>query len=105
MNIKKIILILLLLISIYFYRDVLVYRPLMNVISLNQTTGIIIGTKDVQRRGHITGAFNYYYQFSLNDKEYSNPSYDEKYKIGDTVFIEYSKNFPFMNRIKINSNE
>ena len=34
------------------------------------------------------------------DKEYKNDSYDRKYKIGDTVTIEYNQYLPFINRIK-----
>lgn len=97
---KKIILVLLFLFLIYLNRNVLIYRPLLFIIPTKTTSGLIINEKDALRRGFITGAFNYYYEFSVDGKKYSNPSYDESYKIGDTVFVEYSESFPFMNRIK-----
>lgn len=52
------------------------------------------------RRGYLTGAFTYSYSFKIKDKEYKNDSYDRKYKIGDTVTIEYNQYLPFINRIK-----
>ncbi|SEH33972.1 hypothetical protein [Chryseobacterium culicis] len=100
MNKKNFFLILILLFIIFLNRNVLIYRPLMGIIPLKQTKGLIIDEKESQRRGFITGAFNYYYEFSVEDKKYSNPSYDDSYKIGDTVLVEYSENFPFINKIK-----
>ena len=97
---KKFFLILIFLFIIFLNRNVIVYRPLMKIIPLKQTQGLIINEKESQRRGFITGAFNYYYEFSVRNKKYSNPSYDESYKIGDTVLVEYNESFPFMNRIK-----
>ncbi|SFN34866.1 hypothetical protein SAMN05421594_2252 [Chryseobacterium oleae] len=99
MNKKHLILVLLLIFAIYTYRNVLVYRPLLNIVSLAITNGNIINDKDVSR-GNLIRPFSYYYEFSVNGKKYSNPSYDEKYKIGDTVVVEYNKEFPFMNRLK-----
>ncbi|BFO68622.1 hypothetical protein KCF3NO3_46050 [Chryseobacterium sp. KCF3-3] len=97
---KSFFLILILLVMIFLNRNVMIYRPLMKIIPLKQTQGLIIDEKEPQRRGFITGAFNYYYEFSVKDKKYSNPSYDDSYKIGDTVWVEYNESFPFINRIK-----
>lgn len=97
---KQIILLVILLFIVFLNKKVLIYRPLLSVIPTTTTYGLITEEKDALRRGFITGAFNYYYKFSSGSKEYSNPSYDEKYKVGDTVIVEYNKTFPFMNRIK-----
>ncbi|RMZ57909.1 hypothetical protein D1632_16495 [Chryseobacterium nematophagum] len=100
MNKKRILLVLIFLIIIFLNRNVLIFRPLLSVVSTQTTYGLVVNEKDALRRGFITGAFNYYYKFSAKGKDYSNPSYDEKYKIGDTVLVEYNETFPFMNRIK-----
>lgn len=100
MNKKRILLVLIFLVIIFLNRNVLIFRPLLSIIPVKTTYGSVINEKDVLRRGFITGAFNYYYKFSVGGKEYSNPSYDEMYKVGDTVLVEYSETFPFMNRIK-----
>lgn len=97
---KSFFLILIFLFILFLNRNVMIYRPLMKIIPLKQTQGLIINEKESQRRGFITGAFNYYYEFSVKDKKYSNPSYDDNYKIGDTVLVEYNESFPFINRIK-----
>jgi len=97
---KKFFLILIFLFIIFLNKNVMIYRPLMKIIPLKQTQGLIIDEKESQRRGFITGAFNYYYEFSVKDKKYSNPSYDDSYRIGDTILVEYSESFPFINRIK-----
>ncbi len=49
----------------------------------------------------ITNMFSYYYEFEVNGRKYKNPSYDEKYQIGQTVNVEYNENFPFMNRLRV----
>lgn len=100
MNKKRILLVLIFLIIIFLNKNVLIFRPLLSVVSTQTTYGLVVNEKDALRRGFITGAFNYYYKFSINGKDYSNPSYDEKYKVGDTVLVEYNETFPFMNRIK-----
>ncbi|MFN1219093.1 hypothetical protein ACKW6Q_19165 [Chryseobacterium kwangjuense] len=97
---KKILLVLIFLVIIFLNSNVLIFRPLLSVIPIKTTNGSVINEKDALRRGFITGAFDYYYKFSVNGEDYSNPSYDEKYKVGDTVLVEYNETFPFMNRIK-----
>lgn len=97
---KRILLILVVIVLISINRNVLIYRPLLSFIPIKTTYGTIIEKKDMLRRGYITGSFNYYYEFTVNNKVYTNPSYDEKYRIGDTILIEYNEMFPFINRIK-----
>ncbi|WP_175620825.1 hypothetical protein [Chryseobacterium schmidteae] len=100
MNSKWLKIFLLLLIMIYLFRDNIIYTPVLNIFSNENIKGQIIDEKHYKRRGQFTNQFTYYYKFSANGKDYSNPSYDEKYKVGDTVLVEYNETFPFMNRIK-----
>lgn len=97
---KKIILLLIFLALIFLNNNLLIYRPLLNFVTTKTITGKIINKKNFLRRGYLTNASNFYYEFHINGKEYNNPSYDDNYKIGDFVLIEYSESFPFMNRIK-----
>ncbi|MEN2413173.1 hypothetical protein [Flavobacterium mesophilum] len=80
-------------------KNVLIYRPLLNFVTTKTAQGKIINKKEFLRRGYITGAFTYYYEFNVNDKKYVNPSYNRKYEVGDSVKVEYCEMFPFMNRI------
>lgn len=100
MNNKWFKLFLLLVIVIYLLRENIIYKLVLNIFSTQNAEGRIINEKYYKRRGQFTNLFTYYYKFSVNYEEYSNPSYDEKYKIGDTVVVEYNETFPFMNRIK-----
>lgn len=88
------------LIMVYFFRIKIVYQPILNLFPTKIANGKIINEKNTMRRGHLTGAFTYSYSFKIKDKEYKNDSYDRKYKIGDTVTIEYNQYLPFINRIK-----
>lgn len=72
---------------------------MINILETNNTKGVIIDEKEGKRGSHLTKSFTYYYQFSIKEKSYKNPSYDEKYRIGDSVNIKYSEKFPFINRI------
>ncbi len=100
MNSKLLKIFLLLLIMIYLFRENIIYTPILNIFSSKNIKGQIINDKHYKRRGQFTNQFTYFYKFSVNGKDYSNPSYDEKYKVGDSVLVEYNENFPFINRIK-----
>lgn len=99
MNKKHYLLFLILFFLFFLNRNVLLYRPLLHFVSTKTTTGIIVDKKDFSRRGYLTGAFTFYYKFVLHNVEYSNPSYNEDYQVGDLVKIEYSEMFPFINKI------
>ncbi len=83
---------------IYFNRNVLIYRNLIDFLQTKTTTAVIIAEKEGMRRSYLTGAFTYYYKFEVNGKVYTNPSYNEKYKIGDSVKIIYALQYPFINK-------
>ncbi len=84
---------------IYINRNVLIYRNIINFLDTEQIQAVIIDKKEAGRRSHLTGYFTYYYEFRVNGKYYTNPSYDEKYKIGDSVRVAFSKKYPFINKI------
>lgn len=50
------------------------------------------------RGGHLTGKFTYYYEFQVDGKTYKNPSFDENYRLGNTIKIIYSVKYPFINK-------
>lgn len=84
---------------VYINRNTIIYRNIIDVIETKTTKAIIINKKEGIRRSHLTGAFSYHYEFFVDGKYYTNPSYDEEYKVGDSVKIIYSPKFPFINKI------
>ena len=50
------------------------------------------------RLSHFTGRFTYYYEFQVDGKTYKNPSFDENYRLGNTIKIIYSVKYPFINK-------
>ncbi|MCP1301607.1 hypothetical protein NK356_20715 [Chryseobacterium sp. S0630] len=100
MSSKTAIRILIILVLIYFLRTLIIYKPILSLFKTEQTKGVIINNKNFLRRGFLTGAFTYSYNFKINDKVYTNDSKNENVKIGDTVLVEYNETFPFINRIK-----
>lgn len=102
-KLTNILLILVLLVWFFWDTNVknsLIYRPLLNILPLKNTKALIINEKQYSRGSHMTGMYNYYYEFIIENEKYSNPSYDKKYLVGQTVIVEYSETFPFMNRVK-----
>ena len=83
---------------IYLNRNVLIYRNLINFLQTKKKSAVIISEKEYMRRSHMTGEFTYYYEFEVNGKLYKNPSYNQKYKIGDSVKIVYALKYPFINK-------
>lgn len=97
---KTAIRILVILVLIYFLRNIIIYNPILSLFNTEQTKGVIVDNKNFLRRGFLTGAFTYSYTFKINGKVYSNDSKSESYKVDDSVLVEYNETFPFMNRIK-----
>lgn len=93
-------LLLLLVILLFLFKEYIFYKPILIYFPKEEIHGYIMNEKYYKRRGQFSGEFTYYYEFSVDGEKYSNPSYDEKYKIGDTVEVEYNNLFPFINRIK-----
>ena len=84
---------------IYLNRNSLIYRNVIGFLETKSTKAVIISEKEGMRGSHLTGSFGYYYEFNVDDNVYKNPSYNENYKIGDSVKILYAIKFPFINKI------
>lgn len=87
-----------LLFLIYLNRNVLIYRNLINHLETKQIEAVIIDKKECMRLSHFTDRFSYYYEFQVDGETYKNPSFDEKYRLGNTIKIIYSVKYPFINK-------
>jgi hypothetical protein len=64
------------------------------------TKAVIINEKNILPNSYVTFPFSYSYEFKLNGKSYENDSHDTTLKIGDTIEVEYYKNWPSFNKAK-----
>ncbi|KFE99922.1 hypothetical protein IX39_04540 [Chryseobacterium formosense] len=83
---------------LYLNRNTLIYRNIIDYIDTKHINAKIIDKKEGGRGSHMFEFYSYYYEFNLNGKTYQNPSYNKKYKIGDSIKVIYSNQFPFMNK-------
>lgn len=88
-----------LFILLFLLKEVIIYKPILNFFKTEKIEGEIINEKNALRRGFLTGAFVYSYQFVYKDKTYTNESDNEKFRVGEKLIIECNEYFPFMNRI------
>jgi hypothetical protein len=95
---QKCFLILVFVLLIYLNRNVLIYRNAIDYLDIKEISAKIINKKERGRRSHMFEFYSYYYEFNINGKAYQNPSYNRKYKIGDSIRVIYSTQFPFMNK-------
>ena len=95
---KRILLIIILFSYVYSIRNVLIYRNIIEYLETRQTEAVIINEKEYMRLSHFTGRFSYYYEFQVDGKIYRNPSFDENYRLGNTIKIIYSVKYPFINK-------
>jgi len=91
--------ILLSLILLFLFKEIIIYKPILNFIKTEKIEGEIINEKNSLRRGQFTGAFVYSYQFVYKNEIYTNKSDNEKFKVGEKLIIECNETFPFINRI------
>ncbi|TDX83293.1 hypothetical protein [Epilithonimonas xixisoli] len=91
--------ILVLLIILFLFKEIIIYKPILNFIRTEKIVGEIINNKNSLRRGQFTGAFVYSYQFVYKNKIYTNKSDNEKFKVGEKLIVECNETFPFINRI------
>lgn len=59
---------------------------------------VIIEDKNYMPNQPVHPEFSYSYQFIVNGKHYTNNSHDISLKVGDSVEVEYVKDWPFLNR-------
>ena len=83
---------------LYLNRNVLIYRNIIDYVDTKQINAKIIDKKERGRGSHMFEFYSYYYEFNLNGKTYQNPSYNKRYKIGDSIKVIYSIQFPFINK-------
>ncbi len=62
------------------------------------TKVVIINEKNYMPNQSVKARFSYSYQFVVNGNRYTGNSHDTTLMIGDSVEIEYNKNFPSFNR-------
>jgi hypothetical protein len=62
------------------------------------TKAIVINEKNYYPHSYVTHDFAYSYTFTVDGKTYTNNSHNINSKIGDTIEIEYVKNFPSFNK-------
>ncbi|MFY1047857.1 hypothetical protein [Chryseobacterium sp. GP-SGM7] len=91
-------LILIFTLIIYLNRNVLIYRNIIDYLETKKVNAKIIDKKERGRGSHMFEFYSYYYEFNLNGKTYQKPSYNKKYKIGDSIKVIYSTQFPFINK-------
>jgi hypothetical protein len=62
------------------------------------TKAVIIDDKNVSPNQPVRPEWSYSYRFTVNGKSYTNNAHDPKLKVGDSVEIEYVKDWPVLNR-------
>ena len=95
---RRILLIVILCAFVYSIRNVLIYRNIIKFLETKETEAVIINEKEYVRLSHFTDRFSYYYEFHVDGETYKNPSFDEKYRLGNTIKIIYSVKYPFINK-------
>ncbi len=59
---------------------------------------VIIDDKNFLGNQNVDPEFSYSYQFKVNGKDYTNNAHNISLKIGDSVEVEFVKDWPFLNR-------
>ncbi|HVX48599.1 MAG TPA: hypothetical protein VHB48_00525 [Chitinophagaceae bacterium] len=59
---------------------------------------VIIDKKNFIGTHNVGDEFTYSYRFSVNGDAFENNSNDEKLKVGDSIEVEYVKDWPSLNR-------
>ncbi|MCD1117725.1 hypothetical protein [Chryseobacterium turcicum] len=91
--------ILVVLILLFFSKELMIYQPILNLFETQKVIAKIINEKNGMRKSHLTGDFVYSYSFEYQGKEYKNESDNENFLIGEELTVEFNPTFPFINRI------
>ncbi|MCI4443124.1 MAG: hypothetical protein JHC39_06405 [Lentimicrobium sp.] len=62
------------------------------------TKAIIINDKNYEPNSPVGLEFTYSYEFIVDGKSYRGNSHDQTLKIGDTVEVQYNKEYPSINK-------
>lgn len=68
-----------------------------------QAKAVIIDVKNALVNSPVSHKFSYSYLFYVNGNAYKNDSKDPKLNLGDSIDVEYVKNWPSLNRPIANS--
>ncbi|RZK70502.1 MAG: hypothetical protein EOO85_20975 [Pedobacter sp.] len=63
-----------------------------------RTEAVIIDEKNFMVNQPVDPDFSYSYQFVVNGEKYTGNAHDISLKIGDTVEVEYNKDYPNINK-------
>jgi len=96
----------LILIGIAFFAVIIIiYRLLGEDIQhyfqqhdIKRIKAVVISEKNYKGNQHVAFEYSYSYMFIVNGKQYVNDSHDYTLKIGDSIEIEYDRNWPRYNR-------
>lgn len=59
---------------------------------------VIIDSRNYNGNSPVRNDYTYSYSFNVNGKTYTGDSHDQTLKVGDSVEIEYNKNYPSINK-------
>lgn len=59
---------------------------------------VIINEKNFMGNQPVNPKFSYSYSFRVSEKQYTGNAHDRSLKIGDTIEIEYNKDYPSINK-------
>jgi len=79
----------------------IIYRLLLSYMLKNNPKiikAVIINEKNYSPNSYVTFPYAYSYEFKINGNVYKNNSHNPELKIGDSVEIEYNKNWPRFNK-------
>ena len=62
------------------------------------TKAVIFDEKNFNGNESVKPTFSYSYQFEINGKSYTGNSHNKELRIGDTIEIEYAKDYPSLNK-------
>jgi hypothetical protein len=91
--------ILLVIILLFFLKELIIYQPILNLFETQKVIAKIINEKNGMRRSHLTGDFVYSYSFEYKGKEYKNESDNQNFIVGQELIVEFNPTLPFINRI------
>jgi hypothetical protein len=64
------------------------------------TKAVIINKKNYFVNSPVSHEYSYSYAFTVGDKLYKGNSQNSRYNIGDSIVVEYAKDYPSINRPK-----
>jgi len=100
-RLKKVVPFLILILFFGYISNSIIIRIVTNHLLLNSSIhikAIIIDDQNYLGNNPVKPIFSYSYKFTINGKEYTNDSHDINLKIGDSVEVEYVKDWPIFNR-------